>query len=61
MDKNTKTSTDNDKQPNADKDTKLKTLQALIQEGIDSGEAEYSYDGLMEEMDDELGEILILR
>ncbi|UTW01006.1 hypothetical protein KDW99_07745 [Marinomonas rhizomae] len=53
MDKNTKTSTDNGKQPNTDKDTKLKTLQSLIQEGIDSGEVEYSYDELMKEMDGE--------
>ncbi|MCK7458764.1 type II toxin-antitoxin system ParD family antitoxin [Idiomarina aminovorans] len=34
---------------------KLETLRALIQEGIASGTAEYSYDGLMAELDDELG------
>lgn len=34
---------------------KLETLRALIQEGIASGTAEYSYDGLMAELDNELG------
>ncbi|NLQ17945.1 type II toxin-antitoxin system ParD family antitoxin [Marinomonas sp. M1K-6] len=34
---------------------KLETLRALIQEGVASGTAEYSYDGLMAELDDELG------
>jgi antitoxin ParD1/3/4 len=38
-----------------DDDQKLKTLQSLIQEGIASGTAEYSYEGLMKELDDELG------
>lgn len=34
---------------------KLETLRALLQEGIASGTAEYSYDSLMKELDDELG------
>lgn len=38
-----------------DDNQKLETLRALIQEGIASGTAEYSYDGLMAELDDELG------
>lgn len=38
-----------------DDDQKLKTLQSLIQEGIASGTAEYNYEGLMKELDDELG------
>ena len=38
-----------------DEDRKLETLQALIQEGIASGTAKYSYDSLMEELDEELG------
>ena len=33
---------------------KLETLRTLIQEGIASGTAEYSYDGLMAELDDEI-------
>lgn len=37
-----------------DEDEKLKTLRALIQEGIASGTAEYSYDSLMKELDEEL-------
>lgn len=53
MDKDTKTSPDNSGQQNTYDETKLKTLQSLIQEGIDSGEAEYSYEELMEEIDDE--------
>lgn len=36
-------------------DQKLETLRALIKEGIASGTAEYSYDGLMAELDNELG------
>lgn len=56
MDKNTKTSPSKRDQQNTDADTKLQTLRSLIQEGIDSGEVEYSYDEFMEEMDDELGE-----
>lgn len=39
-----------------DDDQKLETLRGLIQEGIASGTAEYSYEGLMKELDDELGE-----
>ena len=38
-----------------DDSQKLETLRALIQEGIASGTAEYSYDGLMAELDNELG------
>lgn len=38
-----------------DDNQKLETLRTLIQEGIASGTAEYSYDGLMAELDDELG------
>ncbi|GGN36837.1 MULTISPECIES: ribbon-helix-helix domain-containing protein [Marinomonas] len=56
MDKDTKTSPDKNDQKNTDYETKLQTLRSLIQEGIDSGEVEYSYDEFMEEMDDELGE-----
>ncbi|WP_198432013.1 MULTISPECIES: type II toxin-antitoxin system ParD family antitoxin [unclassified Marinomonas] len=52
MDKDTKTSNGSNDQQNID-ETKLQTLRSLIQEGIDSGEVEYSYDGLMKEMDGE--------
>lgn len=38
-----------------DDDQKLETLRALIKEGIASGTAEYSYKGMMKELDDELG------
>ncbi len=38
-----------------DESQKLETLRTLIQEGIASGTAEYSYDGLMTELDNELG------
>ncbi|PCI44416.1 MAG: type II toxin-antitoxin system ParD family antitoxin [Moraxellaceae bacterium] len=38
-----------------DDERKLETLRALIEEGKASGTAEYSYDGLMQELDDELG------
>lgn len=38
-----------------DEERKLETLRALIQEGKASGTAEYSYEGLMQELDDELG------
>ena len=38
-----------------DDSQKLETMRALIQEGIASGTAEYSYDGLMAELDNELG------
>ncbi|WP_369921986.1 hypothetical protein AB8E32_07260 [Marinomonas polaris] len=53
MDTGKKTSNDSNDQKNTDDETKLQTLRSLIQEGIDSGEAEYSYEDLMEEMDDE--------
>jgi len=39
-----------------DEEQKLETLRALIHEGKASGTAEYSYDGLMQELDEELGE-----
>ena len=38
-----------------DEEQKLETLRALIQEGKASGTAEYSYEGLMQELDDEFG------
>lgn len=38
-----------------DEERKLETLRALIREGKASGTAEYSYDGLMSELDNELG------
>jgi antitoxin ParD1/3/4 len=38
-----------------DDERKLETLRALIEEGKASGTAEYSYDSLMQELDDELG------
>ncbi|WP_396587014.1 type II toxin-antitoxin system ParD family antitoxin [Bermanella sp. R86510] len=38
-----------------DEEPKLETLRALIEEGRASGTAEYSYDSLMQELDDELG------
>jgi antitoxin ParD1/3/4 len=38
-----------------DEERKLETLRALIAEGHASGTAEYSYDSLMHELDDELG------
>lgn len=38
-----------------DDERKLQTLRALIEEGKASGTTEYSYDGLMQELDDELG------
>ncbi|WP_417657413.1 type II toxin-antitoxin system ParD family antitoxin [Pseudidiomarina aestuarii] len=34
---------------------KLETLRSLLQEGIASGTAEYTYDSLMAEIDNELG------
>jgi antitoxin ParD1/3/4 len=37
-----------------DDERKLETLRALIEEGKASGTAEYSYDSLMQELDDEL-------
>ncbi|WP_154221963.1 type II toxin-antitoxin system ParD family antitoxin [Marinicella rhabdoformis] len=38
-----------------DEEKKMETLRFLIQEGKASGTAEYSYDGLMKELDSELG------
>lgn len=38
-----------------DDERKLETLRALVEEGKASGTAEYSYDSLMQELDDELG------
>lgn len=38
-----------------DEEQKLETLRALIKEGKASGVAEYSYEGLMKELDAELG------
>ncbi|WP_416308064.1 type II toxin-antitoxin system ParD family antitoxin [Neptunicella sp. SCSIO 80796] len=38
-----------------DEEQKLKTLRSLIQDGIASGTAEYSYEGLMKELDQDLG------
>lgn len=38
-----------------DDNHKLETLRSLIHEGIASGTAEYSYEGLMAELDEELG------
>ncbi|PTB87421.1 type II toxin-antitoxin system ParD family antitoxin [Pseudidiomarina aestuarii] len=34
--------------------TKLETLRGLLQEGIASGTAEYTYDSLIEEIDNEI-------
>ncbi|WP_019674471.1 type II toxin-antitoxin system ParD family antitoxin [Arsukibacterium perlucidum] len=34
---------------------KLETLRVLIREGIASGTTDYTYDSLMQELDDELG------
>lgn len=38
-----------------DEEKKLETLRALIEEGKASGTADYSFEGLMQELDDELG------
>ena len=38
-----------------DNETKIATLRTLLDEGEKSGVAEYSYESLMNEMDDELG------
>lgn len=38
-----------------DDERKLETLRALIEEGKASGTVEYSYESLMQELDDELG------
>ncbi|WP_299979097.1 type II toxin-antitoxin system ParD family antitoxin [uncultured Pseudoteredinibacter sp.] len=37
-----------------DNEQKIATLRQLLKEGEDSGSAEYSYEELMQEMDDEL-------
>ncbi len=37
-----------------DEERKLETLRSLIEEGRASGTAEYSYDSLMQELDNEL-------
>lgn len=34
---------------------KLKTLRRMLEDGENSGVAQYSYDSLMQELDDELG------
>jgi len=38
-----------------DEERKLETLRALIEEGRASGTVEYSFDSLMDELDNELG------
>ncbi len=38
-----------------DNEQKLATLRHLLEEGEKSGTADYSYDSLMQELDDELG------
>ena len=38
-----------------DNEQKLATLRHLLDEGEKSGTADYSYDSLMQELDDELG------
>ena len=38
-----------------DEEKKLETLRALIEEGKASGTTDYSYESLMQELDDELG------
>ncbi len=38
-----------------DNEQKIATLRRLLEEGEDSGTAEYSYEALMNELDDELG------
>ena len=38
-----------------DEERKLETLRSLIEEGKASGTADYSYESLMQELDDELG------
>ena len=38
-----------------DQERKIATLRHLIEEGEQSGAAEYSYEGLMQELDEELG------
>ena len=39
-----------------DEERKVETLRTLINEGRASGVADYSYDSLMQEIDDELGQ-----
>ena len=38
-----------------DNEHKIATLRRLLEEGENSGTAEYSYEGLMNELDDEFG------
>lgn len=38
-----------------DNEQKIATLRHLLREGEESGTAEYSYESLMQELDDELG------
>lgn len=38
-----------------DNEAKAERLRALLEEGENSGFADYSYEGLMSELDDELG------
>ena len=38
-----------------DNERKIATLRTLLEEGEKSGSAEYSYESLMNELDDELG------
>jgi antitoxin ParD1/3/4 len=38
-----------------DNERKIETLRHLLEEGEQSGSAEYSYESLMNELDDELG------
>ena len=38
-----------------DNEKKIATLRHLLEEGENSGTAEYSYESLMQELDDELG------
>lgn len=38
-----------------DNEQKIATLRKLLEEGENSGTAEYSYEALMNELDDELG------
>lgn len=38
-----------------DNDSKITTLRRLLEEGEKSGTAEYSYESLMNELDEELG------
>ena len=38
-----------------DNESKIAALRQLLEEGEQSGTAEYSYEGLMQELDEELG------